>query len=332
MRLFILCLLLFIFICGCEIESSVVKKSVIQSVVKERNGSIEIYFCPREDCAGKLVEFIKNAESYVHCALFDLDLKEVIDALKEKSKVIDVKLVVDNEHFDNVAELYFVRKDTSSQFSHNKFCVIDGEKISSGSFNPTERGAHFNNNNLLIIKSRFLAKNYEDEFQELWNYSFGKGKKVVYPVIYLDEIKIENYFCPEDNCGERIEEALMNAEDSIYFMTFSFTHNGIANVIALKMINGVEVKGIFEKRGTGSEYSRYGFLEYQGADVRKDNNSYVMHHKVLIIDNSTVITGSFNPSTNADMNNDENVLIIHDKEVAEKYLEEFKYIWENYSS
>ncbi|MBW2978432.1 hypothetical protein KY331_06315 [Candidatus Woesearchaeota archaeon] len=331
MRLLILCLLLIIFVCGCEIESNVVKKGIVTSVVKEKNGSIDIYFCPRDNCTGKLIEFIRSAKEYVHCALFDLDLKEVIDVLQEKSDVIDVKLVVDNDYFDDLAELGFVRKDTSSQFSHNKFCVIDGEKISSGSFNPTDRGAHFNNNNFLMITSRFLAKNYEDEFQELWNYSIGKGGNVVYPVIYLDERKIENYFCPEDYCSEHVEEALMDAKDSIYFMTFSFTHNGIANVIALKMQEGVEVKGVFEKRGAGSEYSRYGFLEYQGADVRKDNNSYSMHHKVFIIDNSTVITGSFNPSENADMNNDENVLIIYDKEIAEKYLKEFKYILDNFT-
>ena len=34
---------------------------------------------------------------------------------------------------------------------------------------------------------------------------------------------------------------------------------------------------------------------------------------------------------NADTRNDENILIIYDEEVAAKYLEEFKYIWENYT-
>jgi phosphatidylserine/phosphatidylglycerophosphate/cardiolipin synthase-like enzyme len=73
-------------------------------------------------------------------------------------------------------------------------------------------------------------------------------------------------------------------------------------------------------------------LEFQGAELKKDNNSYSMHHKIFIIDNKTVITGSFNPSANADINNDENILIIHDKKIAKKYLEEFDYLWNNYSS
>ena len=332
MKIWIFIILFLIFICGCEIENNIVKNNIITSIVKEQNGDIKVYFCPREDCEGNLINFIQSAESYIHCALFDLDLEPIINIFKEKNQLIDVKLVVDNDHFEELSNLTFVKKDTSSKFSHNKFCIIDGKKISTGSFNPTDRGAHYNNNNLIIIKSKFLAQNYEDEFQELWNLSFGKGRKVSHPIIELDGIKIENYFCPEDQCGEIIENTLAKADTSINFMTFSFTHNGIANVIALKMQEGIKVKGIFEKRGTGSQYSRYNFLEFQGAELRKDNNSYVMHHKVFIIDNETVITGSFNPSENADKENDENIVIINDKEVANRYLEEFEYIWNNFSS
>ena len=49
-----------------------------------------------------------------------------------------------------------------------------------------------------------------------------------------------------------------------------------------------------------------------------------MHHKVFIIDNSTVITGSFNPSKNGDERNDENMLVIKDREIAALFLDEFE--------
>jgi len=51
-----------------------------------------------------------------------------------------------------------------------------------------------------------------------------------------------------------------------------------------------------------------------------------MHHKVWIIDGKTVITGSFNPTKAGNEKNDENLVIIHDKEIAGQYLEEFKRI------
>ena len=317
--------ILAVLISGC----SIIAETEITGVVRDK-GSIEaIYFCPRDNCTTKLSEFILTADESVHCALFDLDLDEVIDALKSKN--IDVKLVVDNDNYEFVDHLKFAKQDTSSQLSHNKFCIIDNKRISTGSFNPTFNGANKNNNNLIILESKTLANNYEKEFQELWNEKFGKGEKVNNPIIYLNKTKTENYFCPEDNCGEKIKNILMKAEKEIYFMTFSFTHESIANALLLKNLDNISIKGIFEKRGSGSEYSKFNVLDYQGIKVRKDSNGGVMHHKVFIIDNNTVITGSFNPSKNADTRNDENILIIYNQETAKKYLEEFKYIWENYT-
>ena len=52
-----------------------------------------------------------------------------------------------------------------------------------------------------------------------------------------------------------------------------------------------------------------------------------MHHKVFILDNETVATGSFNPSLSADTRNDENLLIVHDKKIADNFLREFDSLW-----
>ena len=52
-----------------------------------------------------------------------------------------------------------------------------------------------------------------------------------------------------------------------------------------------------------------------------------MHHKVFIIDNQTVETGSFNPTKGADSVNDENILIMHDEDVTQMYLREFKELY-----
>lgn len=305
------------------------EKQPITSAVKETNDKdIEIYFCPAENCSAHLVEFINSAESYLHCAFYDIDLPEIINALKEKADDIDIKIVVDGDNYAIVSELEFARNDTSSQLMHNKFCVADGVKIFTGSFNPTFNDDRKNNNNILIIHSGYLAQNYEDEFSELWEGKFGKGAEVSYPIIYLNGIKIQNYFCPEDKCVEHIINELRNAKKSIYFMAFTFTENNIANMLAVKMSGDVSIKGVFEKTRK-NEWTKFDFLKYQGADVRWDSNKYVMHHKVFIIDNETVITGSFNPTWSADKENDENILIIEDKTLADKYLEEFEKTFKN---
>jgi len=52
-----------------------------------------------------------------------------------------------------------------------------------------------------------------------------------------------------------------------------------------------------------------------------------MHHKVFIIDGKTVITGSMNPTGSGNKRNDENMLIIHNEKVVNKFLEEFEDLW-----
>ena len=300
-------------------------------VVREDTKDISVVFCPSDNCTEALSSFILSGSSSVHCAFFDLDLPEIKEALSlQYSNGLDVKLIVDTDHFSDVEDLDIpIKQDERSSFMHNKFCVVDGMKISSGSMNPTLNGAEKNNNNLIFISSSALAQNYEDEFEEMWSGVYGKGEGSLYNTFYLNDTKVESYFCPEEYCGERIKDVLSTAEESIYFMTFSFTHGGIANVLLLKNMQNVTISGIFEKRGAGSQYSKFKVLDYQGADVRKDSNSNTFHHKVFIIDEKIVITGSFNPSKNADTRNDENILIIYDKDVADSYLEEFKYMWED---
>jgi phosphatidylserine/phosphatidylglycerophosphate/cardiolipin synthase-like enzyme len=317
MRIFAL-LTLIILLLGCSHEISEEKK-----ISSERAPEPKMFFCPHDDCEKPLITLIQSAKESVHCAFFDIDLPNLTKALYAKSETHDIKLVVDDENKVTMQGKN-VRKDTSSQYSHNKFCVIDGYIVTTGSFNPTENDAYKNNNNLIILYSKYLAKNYEEEFQELWNGDFGEGSPVEYPIIILNNKTVENYFCPEDFCSNQIIREINKAQKSIYFMTFSFTHEEIADAMLFKK-KSMDIRGVFEKRNIkNSQYQR---LKDFGINVKKDGNKYNLHHKVFIIDNETVITGSFNPSKNADTRNDENILIINNKKIAQKFLKEFDYVW-----
>jgi phosphatidylserine/phosphatidylglycerophosphate/cardiolipin synthase-like enzyme len=314
---------IFLFIILFLTSCSNLEEAAVQTVVKD-SGDISVYFCPSDDCAGKLVDFIDSAEESVYCALFDIGLESVGDKLLEKASEIEVKVITDNDYLKKFNH-DFVKADGWG-LMHNKFCVIDKTKLFTGSMNPTDNGAFKNNNNILFIDSSVLAGNYLAEFEEMWNGAFKKGEMVLNPAIQIGNIVVENYFCPEDYCAERVKEELMAASESIHFMTFSFTHNGIANVLLLKNLEGVLVKGVFENRGSGTEYSKFKVLSYQ-MDVVKDKNPNTMHHKVFIIDGKVVVTGSMNPSKGGDERNDENILIIHDAGIAEMFLEEFEKVY-----
>ncbi|MBN2367900.1 hypothetical protein JXC34_02700 [Candidatus Woesearchaeota archaeon] len=279
------------------------------SQVKEAPSQIDIYFCPHDMCLEHMLSLIDNSTE-IKCAFYDLDIPELIEELRKKNADVVIE--------DSNALEYF-HTGYSAALMHNKFCVFDNEIILSGSMNPTDRGNYYNNNNIVILRSKYLAENFLAEFDELKNNIYGKGDKARNPVVNVGDITIENYFCPEDNCKLQVINELKAANKSVYFMTFSFTDEDIGNLLWNKNYLGLDVKGILEEKQI-SQYSRYEDLKEFSII---DKNKYTMHHKVFIIDNETVITGSYNPTKNANEKNDENIIIIHDKEIALKFVEEF---------
>jgi phosphatidylserine/phosphatidylglycerophosphate/cardiolipin synthase-like enzyme len=306
-----------------DFEVGSLNSEVINSYVQDQ-GDIELFFCPHEDCEDALVGFLDSASESIDCALFDVGLESVQQVLLDKSKQIDVRVVTDNDYLHKF-DYGFVRED-SWGLMHNKFCVVDRVRVSTGSMNPTNNGAHKNNNNLLLISSDMLASSYTTEFEEMWGGVFKKGSKSLGSAIQLGDVGIEQYFCPDDGCALKVKEKLGQAQESIHFMTFSFTHQGIADVILLKNLDGLEIRGVMEARQV-SKYSRYAQFAYQEMDVIKDGNKNNMHHKSFVIDKKCVITGSMNPSAGGDTRNDENVIIICDEGIANRFIEEFERVY-----
>ncbi|MFP4189961.1 MAG: phospholipase D-like domain-containing protein [Candidatus Woesearchaeota archaeon] len=290
---------------------------------------MEVFFCPRDDCREELIYRIEQSEE-IRCAFFDIDDDTLIKVLAEN----EAQVVIDE---DNAAEAgrYDMNISTAegSGYMHNKFCVFDDDLIMTGSMNPTGNGMRKNNNNAIYITSDKLAQNYLHKFEQMFKYNIFKDddaeRRPFQKIEDLDKgIWIENHFCPEDRCEAQILRHIEQADDSIHFMTFSFTSKAIAEDIIEKM-EEVRVKGIFENWGAGSEWSQYQTLNRldTGNFIRK-NIKGKMHHKVFIIDEKTIITGSYNPSKNANTNNDENIVIIHDKEISKEFLEEFNLVWD----
>jgi phosphatidylserine/phosphatidylglycerophosphate/cardiolipin synthase-like enzyme len=89
----------------------------------------------------------------------------------------------------------------------------------------------------------------------------------------------------------------------------------------------VDVAGVFEKVGSETEAAELRTLMCRSVPVKQDGNPGFLHHKVIVVDERIVITGSMNYSTNAEENNDENVIIIDNAEIARLYLQEFERVW-----
>lgn len=286
------------------------------------NGSFEYknYFCPTDDCELVLATMINESRSSVNCALYDLTLEKVIKVLQEKSNNIDVRLIMDDEAGENISGLNI--KFDSYGLMHNKFCIVDNKIMYMGSFNPTKNGAHKENNDLVLLISPPIIQNYADEFEEMWNGKYKKGENVKNREIIFNDSRVVSLFCPEDGCEKQVLYELGKANESVNFMIFSFTDD----LIGLKLVElskkGILVSGVMEK-SQGSNYSRYNLLKENNIDVEWDTNPSNLHHKVFIIDNKTVIFGSYNPTKNANTRNDENLMVVENEGFAKEFLKEF---------
>lgn len=309
----------------------------------------EIYFtnpsCPPEaERVGGLDEEVASdlllAEVRVDIAAYDLDAEPIVQALIElEERGVEVRVVTDSDN----AELSSINRlrrngisvveDKRSGLMHNKFVVIDGRIVWMGSMNFTTNGVYCNNNNIVRINSPRLAANYTAEMDEMVNdNSFGPTSPQNTPneMLSIGGVEVENYLGPEREIGPIIAQHLANAESEILFMAFSFTYEPIGETLLERADDGVTVRGVFERVGSDTPFSYYPPLSQAGLAnlaVRTDGNPQVMHHKVFIIDRSTVILGSFNFSGNANDSNDENILIVHDPTFASYFIEEFETVW-----
>ncbi|MBX7259293.1 MAG: hypothetical protein K1Y02_23225 [Candidatus Hydrogenedentes bacterium] len=310
-----------------------------EPAASEETERIAVYFAPGSRMRGgdiddALLTLLRSAKKSLRCAFYDFEYVEAAKVLVEKHKEgVEVGIVSDSGYEDRDAvrlcmdEGIRVVFDKRRPFMHDKFCVVDDTIVWTGSTNITENCLFRNDNNSLRIESEQLAEDYTTEFREMFDAEkFGpkSPRNTPYPNVEVDGVAIRCLFAPEDGARAAILEAIREADTSITFMAFSFTSDAIAKAMVSRMESGVKVRGLFETRGAGGSYSEDDLLARKGAEIHMDSNPNSMHNKVIVIDTEVVITGSYNFSANAEDDNDENVLILRSRGIAQKYETQFE--------
>jgi len=308
----------------------------------------EIYFTDPSNPASKqqsggielaLIASIDAARLSVDVAVYSFSLREVGNALlRARDRGVTVRVVMESDNMDRSVPQALVEGgirilgDRRESLMHNKFLIIDRSEVWTGSMNFTVTGAYEDNNGLIHIRSKEVAENYLTEFEEMYTRDlFGTDAlaSTPNPSVTVDDIQIETYFSPDDGVASQLLQLLQGAQESIYFLVYSFTSDPIAQVIRNQHEAGLTVAGVMDDELVDSNQgSEYEFFLGAELDVRRDGNQGLMHHKIIIIDRSIVVTGSYNLTASADERNDENILIIHNPDIAEYFLSEFERIFE----
>jgi phosphatidylserine/phosphatidylglycerophosphate/cardiolipin synthase-like enzyme len=363
-------------------------------------GDIDVYFnhpanapAVTADLESVITGFIDGASSTVDIAIYDLDNEAIATALKNaQDRGVTVRLITDNENTggDNQAALDILTNnnvpwldDTAdgsagSGSQHNKFIVVDGTQVLTGSANFTHSGLHGdpdgnggysgtgNANNIITIDSTGLATAYTTQFNVMWGdgpggltdslFGLGKPDHTV-QTFYTDNenIQVDIQFAPQSpttyagSTLETLNTHISSAQSRVHLAQFVFSAQILADTLETRFGAGVSVEGV----GDSSFFNRYysEFLDMLGSQSPNTNGEYEvdpytnspnnpwsspteafvgdvsshdkLHHKYWVVDN-TVVTGSLNASGAGSFANDENMIIIHDTNVADQFEGEFQ--------
>jgi len=137
-------------------------------------------------------------------------------------------------------------------------------------------------------------------------------------------------FTPNPKCQKLIITTLRQAKRSIYVQAYSFTDPEIVQALLYQASKGIKVFVLLDKSNKQSTIPS--LLINHHIQVRFDSPKGIAHNKVMILDEETVITGSYNFSKAAYLRNTENVLFLKNKELATTYLKNWHDRWHISSS
>lgn len=134
----------------------------------------------------------------------------------------------------------------------------------------------------------------------------------------------EVYFSPRGGCTEAVVKEISRAKESILVQAYSFTSAPIAEALAVAKKRGVDVQVVVDQSQETAKRSVLPVLAKAGISTKIDDKHAIAHNKIIVVDDKVVLTGSFNFTAAAEFSNAENLVILRDRETAEKYAANWK--------
>ncbi len=185
-----------------------------------------------------------------------------------------------------------------SGLMHQKFLVIDGQRVVMGSANFTLSGIHGdydepesrgNHNHLIVLQSPELASIYTEEFNYMWGDGPGGAPNSIFGVnkperpvqtVQIGDVEVSVHFSPAGSAVDYAETtngaiatALASATRSIDLALFVFSDQGIVDQLrASREGKNVEVRTVIDPGFAYRDYSRA--LDMWGVVLAKEGCTF----------------------------------------------------------
>jgi len=152
---------------------------------------------------------------------------------------------------------------------------------------------------------------------------------LVFSLCSAEEFKaigtIDTYFSPRGGATEAIVKEINSAKSEILIQAYSFTSAPIAKALVAARKRGIKIEAVLDRSQKKAKYTSADFIAHAGIPTFIDSAHAIAHNKIMILDRSTLITGSFNFTKAAEEKNAENLLMIRgNKPLVERYIRNFE--------
>jgi phosphatidylserine/phosphatidylglycerophosphate/cardiolipin synthase-like enzyme len=232
---------------------------------------------------------------------------------------------------------------------HHKFVIRDRQAVWSGSMNWTDDSWSRQENVILTVESPELGAAFLEDFEQLWNKDLVEETGFVAPKrMRVDGLLVRPWFAPGfgEDLSARIAGAIGRSKRRVRICSPVITAAPVLATLAQLVAEGQldlagcldapQVEGVvYQWHENGNVAWKLPLLErvLTGDFTGKPSTPFglgtvhdFMHAKVVVADD-VVFTGSFNLSRSGEQNA-ENVLEIHDPELAERlgaYVDEVRH-------
>jgi phospholipase D len=178
------------------------------------------------------------------------------------------------------------------------------------------------------ILGSFLGYNAAISGKKETNYlSSFSSSSVSGATTYLNNKNLRMCFTPGEACLPLILEEIHKAKSTIFLQAYSMTSKPISEALVMAKKRNVEIFVLLDKSQEKDTRSSTFYMAQNGLCIKIDYRPAIAHNKVIIIDSKVTLTGSYNWTNAAEKRNAENLLIIDQHDIANRYLQNFKKRW-----
>lgn len=269
---------------------------------------------------------ILSAKKSILLVIYSLNDPKVIHALRKKaSEGIPVTVICDAEASQGVEKRLGLKVETifrkGQGLMHRKILVIDQSKVWLGSANMTTTSLKMHGNLVIGLDNPELASVIDQQAKTMSK--TGQIHKQQVKNFTTGGQRGEIYFLPKNQEAlKKLRSLIQTAQKTIKVAMFTWTRHDLADDIIQANKRGVATEIAIDRsaaESAGSEILRK--LSENGVTVHLSQGEALLHHKMMVVDDSILVNGSANWTKSAFDRNEDCFIVLYDlSQLQQDYL------------